>query len=74
MCCAVVGGDVADSGERPLPYAQQRAALRDAGAFADGADDRGVEGIVEGDDGGGVAVCSEEEREGGGCVGGDGER
>lgn len=51
-----------EGSKRSLPDAQQRATLRDAGAFADGADDGGIEGIVQRGDRGGIAVGGQEKR------------
>lgn len=73
---AALAGCRRGGGKGALPNPQQGPALRDGRAAADGAHDGGVEGVVEGDEGGQrrVAVSGEHEGEGGGCVGGDGER
>ncbi|QBZ63410.1 hypothetical protein PoMZ_05091 [Pyricularia oryzae] len=61
-------------GEAALPQADQRAALRHAGAAGDGADERGVEAVVQVEQTRRVAVGGQGEGEGGGCKGRDGER
>ncbi len=64
-------------GKRPLPDAQQRAALRDRRSSPHGTHERRVLGVVEGCEvgrGAGVAVGGEDEGQGGGGVGGEGER
>lgn len=66
------GGD--RRAERALPDGEQGTALRGAGAAADGADDGGVELVVERGDGVRVAVGGEDEGESGRGEGGEGER
>lgn len=61
-------------GEAALPQADQRAALRHAGAAGDGADERGVKAVVQVEQTRRVAVGGQGEGEGGGCKGRDGER
>jgi len=64
---------IAHRTEGALPDAQQRSALRDAGAAGDGAGRRGVEFVVEGREVFGVTVGGEEVREGCAGEGGEGE-
>lgn len=64
---------IAHGTEGALPDAQQRSALRDAGAAGDGAGRGGVEFVVEGREVFGVAVGGEEVGEGRAGEGGEGE-